>query len=156
MTLGQLKSMTVVLPGGGTRKHSYRNLWLCTRTGTDLVICRVTKKRSGKRLSAAVAKRHRRFHGAEARGAMEGEMPAPSGRLSEVGLVKELIYYVPEQIKSPEKNKILWHHAFGDTGHTGMRFPPKFYPRLMKDRKGNLFLRRRNGNIYRVTDWIVG
>ena len=71
--------------------------------------------------------------------------------------MKALVYTVPRKINSPEKNPYQWHHAFGDTGHKGGdHYPERVMPALMKDQKGNLFFKRRPGNIYKVDQWIRG
>lgn len=84
-------------------------------------------------------------------------MPDRGPTVKNVGLLKSLVYYVPSKIRSPGKNKYLWHHAFGDTGHKGGdSYPIKVMPMLQRDSAGNLFIKRRPGNIFRVDNWLRG
>ncbi len=109
------------------------------------------------KLPAEVRAAHAKFHAAAPRGAMAVDVPTPSGPLRLIGLVSALVYDVPHSIRSPEKNKFHWHHAFGDTGHKGGdTYSTRVMPALMKDRKGNLFIRRRPGNIFTVDTWLRG
>lgn len=100
---------------------------------------------------------HARFHQAKPKTVVRVDVPTPKGKLQQVGLVKALVYDVPRTVRSPEKNPHHWHHAFGDTGHKGGdHYPLKVLPALMKDRAGNLFIRRRPGNIFTVDTWLRG
>lgn len=158
VTLGRLINIELYAPASGrTTKRSMRGKWLCTSgSGRDLLVCRVTGTHTGK-VSGAVAARHTQFHKTPSKGAWKGELMEPVGALKEIGLLKALTYEVPgSQIRSPEKNPYHWHHAFGDTGHRGGSYPTKYYPAVMQDSKGNLFFKRRPGNIFKNTDWIRG
>lgn len=137
-------------------KLSLKDKWLAW-DGRNLHICTV-KGTTNARLPANIAGKHRKFHNADPQGKpFVAECPSPSGKTSRVGLVKALVYTVPRKINSPEKNPYHWHHAFGDTGHKGGdHYPKSVMPALMKDQKGNLFFKRRNGNIYKVDQWIRG
>ncbi len=111
----------------------------------------------GTGMAPAVVRAHRRFHQAPPRGAITVDMPDPSGPLKQLGLLKALTYSVPKKVKSPDKNRYLWRHAFGDTGHKGGdTYPTKVMPALMQDAKGNLFIKRRPGNIFTVDSWLRG
>lgn len=163
LTLGKLVNMEVFDPDTGkTKKLRLANKWVASDSGgRTLHFCTVKRKNSKRRIPAATAKAHRKFHGKNGDdNAWEGDCPKPNGKLRQVGLVKAITYRVPEDIESPEKNPYHWHHAFGDTGHeNGERrtdYPAKFYPALMRDARGNYFLKRRPGNIFKVTDWIIG
>ncbi len=138
------------------KKPSVKNRWLAW-DGRNLHICTVkgTTKAS---LPSAITAKHRKFHGQDPKGQpFVGDCPTPVGRCTQVGLVKALVYTVPRKINSPEKNPYQWHHAFGDTGHEGGdSYPERVMPALMKDQKGNLFFKRRPGNIYKVDQWIRG
>lgn len=109
-----------------------------------------------KALPPKVARAHQAFHQAPSTHAWTVRAPSPQGALRDLGLVKALTYFVPPAIKSPEKNRYLWHHAFGDTGHKGGKYPTKVMPALLKDARGNLFIRRRRGNIFTVDSWLRG
>lgn len=152
LCIGRLVSLTLAKPGKTIRlKNKWlawdgRNLHICTVTGTTKAL-----------LPASLAKKHATFHNAPPQGnPFTAECPKPSKGAQQLGLVKGLVYTVPRKIDSPEKNPYLWHHAFGDTGHEGGAYPEKVMPALLKDAKGNLFFKRRRGNIYRVDQWLRG
>ena len=162
VTLGNLRSLTVV-PGDGinpgtSKTLTFRNKFLLTTPdGKHFAIATMKRKVAGSSLPAAVRARHVKFHRSPPQGAMLGEVPDPVGPLKQVGLVKALVYTVPRSIHSPEKNPHRWHHAFGDTGHRGGdHYPSKVFPALLKDSKGNYFIKRRPGNIFTNADWIRG
>lgn len=150
-TLGKLVSIEIK----DGKKMSFRNKWLCW-DGRNLLIATVKSGKAKAKLDSKSAARHKRFHGESSVGAMLGDIPDKVGKVTEVGLVEALTYTVPRKIKSPEKNPYHWHHAFGDTGHRGGKYPDKVMPMLVKDEAGNLFIQRRKGNIYRVDSWIRG
>lgn len=161
MTLGKLLNLEVYDPATKrTTKRVMTGKWLATSPhGRDLLICTVRSTSAGRtqQPNAQVAARHRKFHGQPPKGTWVGECPEPVGALRQVGLLKALTYAVPgSKIRSPEKNPYHWHHAFGDTGHKGGTYPASVYPAVMKDTRGNLFIRRRPGNIFKTTDWIRG
>lgn len=119
-------------------------------------ICRVQQRATG-RLPPQVVALHRKFHQARPSGAFTVDVPTPAGPLREVGLLKSLIYEVPPAVRSPGKNRYQWHHAFGDTGHKGgSNYPTKVMPALRVDARGNYFIVRRPGNIFRVDTWLRG
>lgn len=155
--LGTLESLEV-LSGGRVRKMGMRGRWLGWDTGKRrFAICRVVSSAAGRRLGASTVKAHRRFHNEAPTSAVVADVPDPVGRLTQVGLVKALTYVVPRRINSPEKNPYRWHHAFGDTGHKGGNaYPERVMPALMRDARGNLFIKRRPGNIFRVDTWLRG
>jgi hypothetical protein len=158
MTLGRLLNLEIIDPRTGrVVKRRCANKWLVTTSsGKDLLICTAGRSVSH-RLSGDIVARHRKFHRSNPRGAMLGEHPDPVGPLRQVGLLKALTYSVPGgKIKSPEKNPYHWHHKFGDTGHRGGDYPSRVYPAVYTDSRGNLYIKRRPGNIYKTTDWIRG
>jgi len=156
MTLGRLLDLEVVT-SQGVRHIKPRTTWLATDGhGKSLVLCQVRKKATV-RISGQVASLHKRFHRAESRGAWEGFTPDPHGKLRTIGLLRSLVYKVPPgSIKSPEKNPYHWHHKFGDTGHKGGTYPSYLYPAVQIDQKGNIFIVRRSGNIFKTSDWVRG
>ncbi len=100
---------------------------------------------------------HRRFHESAPQSVRVAKAPDPVGKLRQVALVKALTYRVPRSVRSPGKNPYTWHHAFGDTGHKGGdTYPRRVMPALMMDTKGNIFIHRRPGNIFRVDTWLRG
>ncbi len=156
--LGTLESLEVIQPGS-TRVDVLRarNCWLgWDPTHRRFAFCRVVGKTT-KTLSPRVRKAHRRFHTEAPSSTVVADVPAPAGRLRQVGLVKALTYIVPRRVNSPEKNPYRWHHAFGDTGHKGRGdYPERVMPALMRDAKGELFIKRRPGNIFNIDTWVRG
>ncbi len=167
--VGRLLSVTVLNPKTGRTtiiKPAKRWLAWAVKKKT-YCICRVLGRidtsalvgtgQPFPKLPADVRAAHAKFHAAAPRGSLKVDVPTPSGPLRLVGLVSALVYDVPRSVRSPEKNRYHWHHAFGDTGHKGGdQYPLKVLPALMKDRKGNLFIRRRPGNIFTVDTWLRG
>jgi hypothetical protein len=132
--------------------------WLPSKR--DLVIVRKTTAKPG-RVDSRVAALHRKFHDAPPRRAVSYELPDVVGPLREVGLIKSISYVVPENVASPSKRGANWVHAFGDHGEEGhgpvtreKKYPTSLMPSLVTDRRGNLFIKRRKGNKYKVTEWI--
>ncbi len=157
--VGRLLSLEVLDPSTGrTRTIRPSKRWLGWAVGKkSYCICRVLKPAKIQKLPAAILAAHRKFHQAPSRGAMMVDVPSPAGKLAQVGLVKALVYDVPRSIRSPGKNPYHWHHAFGDTGHKGGdSYPTKLLPALMRDSNGNLFIKRRPGNIFTVDTWLRG
>lgn len=156
--IGLLTSLEILDPKTGrTTTRIVRGKWLAWDTGRRAFHICTVKGRAGQGLPAGVAKAHRRFHAANPRATVAADVPASAGGEQQVGLVKALTYRVPQQVESPEKNPHLWHHAFGDTGHKGGdAYPQRVMPALVRDRAGNLFIRRRPGNIFRVDTWLRG
>lgn len=133
------------------RPHNAMLAW----DGRRFHICRVTGA-TKKNLPSSVVSKHKTFHRAPPKGALLGDSPAAQGPLRQVGLLKALTYRVPARIDSPSKKRHLWHHDFGDTGHRGGKYPTRVMPALMKDARGNLFIKRRKGNIFSVDEWLRG
>jgi hypothetical protein len=158
MTIGRLLELEIYDPKTGrSQKQRPKGKWLASSAdGRQLYICTV-KGSSNAKATKAVAARHKKFHRAGLQGMWEADHPTKVAPTRQIGLLKSLTYSVPRsKIKSPGKNPYRWHHAFGDTGHKGGDYPPKVFPAVIKDKRGNLFIRRRPGNIYRTTDWIRG
>lgn len=154
--LGTLVNLEIIQPGGRSAKTLRTpGRWLAW-DGQAFHICRIA---GGTRplTDSATIRRHRQFHGQPPAGGRVVDRPAPVGALRQIGLLKALTYRVPSHVRSPEKNPYLWHHAFGDTGHKGGdHYPEKVMPALMRDANGNLFIKRRPGNIFRVDQWLRG
>jgi len=157
LCVGQLRDLEIYDPKTESTKHiKPRNKWLAW-DGKQFHVCNVSGQANAD-LPKEVEKRHRKFHQANPQGKpFVGSMPDRSASVRDVGLLKSLVYYVPTKIRSPGKNKYLWHHAFGDTGHKGGdSYPIKVMPMLQKDSAGNLFIKRRPGNIFKVDQWLRG
>lgn len=157
--LGRLLRLDVLdQKTGKNRVERIRGKWLVWIPGKRRFgIGALVKRNVLSRLPATVVKAHRRFHESNPRTVSIIDVPEPRGVLQQIGLVRALVYDVPHAVKSPGKNKFHWHHAFGDTGHKGGKeYPTKVMPALMKDRAGNLFIKRRPGNIFTVDTWLRG
>lgn len=135
---------------------SPKGKWLAW-DGKQFQICNV-KGQVNAELPPNIVQRHKKFHAANPQGKpFLASMPDRGPTVKNVGLLKSLVYYVPSKIRSPGKNKYLWHHAFGDTGHKGGdSYPTSVMPMLQSDSAGNLFIKRRPGNIFRVDNWLRG
>lgn len=155
LCLGRLLKLELIC-GDRVGNLNLKGKWLAWN-GRNLLICTV-KRQIQCPLPADVRRKHRKFHNADPQGKpFLADCPSPLGGLRRCGLIKSLVYVVPRKIKSPEKNPHHWHHAFGDTGHKGGdSYPERVMPALMKDARGNLFFKRRRGNIYKVDQWIRG
>jgi hypothetical protein len=152
LCIGKLIKLELIKPN---RKMSLRNKWLAW-DGRNLHVCTVHGVMKSRLPSALLAK-HRKFHNADPKGEpFKGDCPTRQGGIKALGLVKALVYTVPRKIRSPEKNPYRWRHKFGDTGHEGGSYPEKVMPALEVDQAGNLFFKRRPGNIYKVDQWIQG
>ncbi len=158
LNIGLLKSLEILDPASGkTSQIKLSKRWLAwNSTKKNFEIC-VVQGTANATLPSKVQAQHHRFHQANPNSTpFVAECPTPVGNVRAVGLVRALVYYVPKKIESPGKNKDLWHHAFGDTGHAGGDYPEKVMPLLLRDSRGNLFFKRRKGNIFRVDQWLRG
>lgn len=157
LCLGRLKQLELLDPASGrTATIRPQKKWLAW-DGRNLHICTVTGTLPGAKLPAKIITKHQQFHNQPPKGKpFKADCPTKRGAIRRVGLISALVYTVPKSIKSPTKNPHLWHHAFGDTGHKGGKYPTKVMPELIADATGNIFIKRRKGNIYNVDDWIRG
>ena len=156
--LGTLHQLEVLDPKTKRVRSLYvRNKWLAWDPKRRAFhICRLVRAAAGRGLGG-VAALHRRFHEAGPSRAVVVDVPTPAGAIRQMGLLRALTYRVPKKTKSPGKNPYTWHHAFGDTGHQGGdKYPERVMPALLCDSKGNLFIQRRPGNIFRVDTWLRG
>ena len=159
--LGNLTEL--VLADGSVASHqSLKGLYLAWMPHQNELA--IVKKKAGKpapvsRESKAIFKK---FHQSNSRRAATYEWPIMSGRKTLEGLIRSLTYVVPQTIKSPGKHGARWVHAFGDHGESGhgpvtereKKYPERLMPALYSDAKGNLIIKRRSGNKYKVTEWI--
>jgi|HubBroStandDraft_2_1064218.scaffolds.fasta_scaffold104468_3 hypothetical protein len=156
--IGRLINLQLVDPTTGkqsTRRTPGKWLGWDTRA-RQFLICTV-RGRSASSLPADVVRAHKRFHQAAPNGrARLVEAPSPIGAQRQIALIKALSYFVPKSVISPGKNPYGWHHAFGDTGHKGGTYTAKVMPALVRDSRGNLFIKRRKGNIFTVDTWLRG
>jgi len=159
LCIGQLRAIEVVLPDGSVKAAACKKHWLAW-DGRQYQICYV-KGSVKTTLPRNIVARHKKFHGvAPQSNPFYAMMPDRGPTIKNVGLLKSLTYYVPTQIRSPGKNKYLWHHDFGNTV-AGQKtpdggYPTKLMPMLQRDSTGNLFIKRRPGNIFRVSNWLRG
>jgi hypothetical protein len=159
LCIGRLTHLEVVQPGGGKpRVIRLKNRMLAWEPGRRCFhICRVIG-RDQTNPAGSIAKAHKRFHAAPPKaGTYRVEAPDTAGGLTDVGLLRALVYEVPQDIRSPDKNRYQWHHAFGDTGHKGgSSYPERVMPALKRTRSGDYVIVRRPGNIFRVDTWLRG
>lgn len=159
--LGKLDDMVVEVRG--VAKHmkpgSLHVAWVPSKRDLALVVKSSAKPGT---VDAATRVTHQKFHASPMTKAVAYDWPTPVGRLTQIGLIRSLTYVVPQNVKSPTKHGYKWVHAFGDHGESGhgpMRngekvYPDSLKPALCKDTRGKLFVCRRPGNKYKVTDWI--
>lgn len=155
--IGTLRELEVKLPNGSTKRILFGREWLAWDQRRKMFHICTPERRYHEALPANVQTAHRRFHRAKTSAALLADVPQPSGQLRYVGLVRALVYQVPQYVRSPGKNKYQWHHAFGDTGHAGGdSYPDRLMPALMVDQRDHFFIRRRPGNIFTVDTWLRG
>lgn len=157
VTIGKVTQLEVLLPNGTKKKINLKNRWLAWEPATKNLHIVQIKKIVNKTIPPNIKNIHKKFHRAvPKKTAFVAEAPSPKNAKF-IGLLKALVYEVPKNtIKSPTKNKYRWHHAFGDTGHKGGEYPPKYMPALLKTPSGEYIIKRRKGNIYKVDTWIRG
>lgn len=163
MLMGQLVSVEVKTPKGKkTIRFSGKYLGYLPK-GKHLCIMKKTSKKAGKNVSFGVNSLHNRFHNCGPSKVTVFEWPDIVGRRTDVGRIVALTYKIPAGLRSPEKNKYLWHHEFGDHGERGHgpvssrgagNYPTKFMPMLQRDQAGNYYIKRMPGNKFYVTDWL--
>lgn len=155
--LGTLYELVVRTPSGDKRIRP-KGKWLAWDISSRNLV--VGTRRAGRgELSPAVRALHRKFHNAESRSTTMIEFPDGSPRGTS-GLLVSLTYRVPRGLKSPQKNPYTWIHKFGDHGESGhgafregKEYPEKVMPLLVTDGK-SIWIKRRKGNRYYVTDWL--
>lgn len=132
--------------------------WVPSRK--DLVIVHRKLKKTGK-ISEKTADAHREFHAANPSRVSCFDWSPPKG-VRVIGRLQSLIYDIPKEMRSPEKKKFRWDHAFGDHGERGhgpsrgvKKYSRSLMPKLCEDRNGDLFIVRVPGNKYYVRDWIL-
>lgn len=167
LLLGHLTALVVVTPGGREIAAGDKQLkgwfvgWM-PDAKKDFVFVKQAKGRPGA-VSAKVIKVFRQFHNSAPQRASVWNRPDPVGAPTLVGLIKSLTYVIPSWMKSPQKSGYKWVHAFGDHGESGHGpingrgekvYPQKLMPAIYQDRAGNIFVKRRAGNKYDVTEWI--
>lgn len=163
--LGTLDEMVIETPQGLRRmgRRDFRGAhlaWLPSKRNFAIVYS-PRNGTSANVLSEAIVRKHVKFHGVRPKSAVQYEWPNPQGPMRKLGLIKSLTYSIPASLDSPGKKGIKWVHAFGDHGESGhgphvrtKDYPQHFKPEAKVDRKGRVFIGRRPGNRYDVTDWI--
>lgn len=158
--LGRLVELELAA-GAGSKFIRPRGVYLgYMPKSKDLCLMSKTSVKAS-RVSPYIRTRHRRFHGVPATKATVFDWPDKEGRLRDVGRIVSLTYEIPKGLKSPEKGRYRWRHAFGDHGEAGhgrvkgrKRYPVRFQPMLQVDEEGHLFIKRMPGNKFYVTDWL--
>jgi hypothetical protein len=158
--LGRLVSLEVVTPSG-IKQHAAKGKHLGYLPGSKTLCVMINPRRSTGPISSKIASLHKKFHNAAPSKASVYEWPDPKGGMRTIGRISALTYAIPPGLRSPEKNKYLWHHEFGDHGERGHgpvrdsgNYPQKYMPLLQIDSAGNLYIKRMPGNKFYVTDWL--
>lgn len=161
--LGRLAELQVATGTGKSKTICPRGLYLGYMPHTKgLCLMRKTDIKVTSPLSSYVRNRHKRFHGVPATKATVFEWPDREGRLRDVGRIISLTYVIPAGLRSPDKKRYRWRHAFGDHGEHGRglaggrakRYPARYQPMLQVDEAGNWYIKRMPGNKFYVTDWL--
>jgi hypothetical protein len=161
--LGTLDELVVEVNGRSktASKHALKGLFLAWMPDQhNFAIVKRANAKPG-RISAAALNVHRQFHNSEPRSAAAYHAPDRDGSERDVGLITSLTYVIPSWMYSPEKAGFKWVHLFGDHGEAGhgsfrggKRYAHTFKPMLRTNGSGGLFIKRRPGNKYNVTNWI--
>jgi hypothetical protein len=160
--MGNLTEMVVRKNGRNRKIKPKKSFVAWIPKGKHLAILKAAKNNpKPKGVSGSVEKLHKKFHKTKSNKSKVYEWPDIEGDLIEVGRIVSLTYTVPKWLRSPGKNGYRWHHEFGDHGERGHgdvresgNYPQKFMPLLLKDEKGNYYIKRVRGNRYYVTDWL--
>lgn len=163
VVLGTLDEL-VVEQRGGPRKVERSRLqglylaWLPAQR--NFAIVRKAKARPGA-ISSEAVRLHREFHDTAPTAVATYHAPDRDSSVRDVGLLRSLTYVIPPSIRSPQKTGFKWVHLFGDHGESGhgafrgeKKYPDSLKPMLQANDAGELFIKRRPGNKYRVTKWI--
>lgn len=161
--LGHLAELMVDVRGRTLSANPARlkGLFLAWMPGDKaLAVVRKKNARPGT-VSAAARRIHRMFHDAAPQKATAFDRPRKDGTAKKVGLIRSLTYTIPRGLHSPVKSKAIWIHKFGDHGEEGhgtvrgeKEYSDALKPYLLENSKGELFIQRRPGNKYDVTQWI--
>lgn len=161
MLMGRLVSLELA-GEDGTIEIKPKGVYLGWLPGQK-TLCILTRKvgKGPKDIAVRMNNLHRKFHNCDPSKMTVWEWPDPVGRLTPLGRLQALTYKIPPWLKSPEKDRYLWHHEFGDHGERGHgpvgesgNYPIKYMPLLQIDTRGHLFIKRMPGNKFYVTDWL--
>lgn len=98
---------------------------------------------------------HKKFHDAAPTGALVVDAEPMGAPLSVVGYAISFTYDA-EKLDS-NKSDARYRHHFGAFTHDDKPpFDEKYWPDVVVDRTGQLMLRRRSGNDFRLDDWVIG
>lgn len=98
---------------------------------------------------------HQKFHDAEPTGALIVNAEPMGAPLSVVGHAISLTYDA-EKLDSNKSDARYCHHFGSFTHDDRPPFDSKYWPDVVVDRSGQLMLRRRSGNAFRLEDWLIG
>ncbi len=145
--LNSTKKETVSFPG-------YWWAWDGTPTGGDIRLVRVVSV-GGKRLSSAAKSAHKKFHGEAPHQAVTVDDKPMGAPLRTFARVIAIGY--DARGYSVSKDDAPYRHHFGAFDHDDK---PPFHddalPDLALDRHGQLIIKRRPSNTFRLDDWLIG
>ncbi len=145
--LGQSKQETASFPG-------WWWAWDGTPTGGDIRLVKPVKVGS-QRLSTVAKATHRKFHGADPIAAIQVDVKPMGLPLRVFGHVVAIGYDARDI--SVSKGDALYRHHFGAFDHDDKPpFPISAMPDLALDRNGQLIIKRKSGNTFRLDDWLIG
>ncbi len=142
-------------------KARLRGMYLAWMPGEKaLAIVRKAKGTPGT-LGGEARRIHKLFHNVDPTKSATYDWPERGGNERRVGIIRSLTYVVPPSLDSPEKKNHRWVHKFGDHGEEGhgpfrdrKQYSDSLKPLLLENGRGELFIQRRPGNKYDVTEWI--
>lgn len=147
MRFGHKKKETVNFPG-------YWWAWDGAPTTGNIRLVRVVKQ-GGVRLTSAAVNAHRRFHGEDpSNGVLVDAAPIGSPLRT---FARVLAIGYDARGHSATKDDAPYRHHFGAFDHDDKPpFSEDALPDLALDRGGQLIIKRRPSNTFRLDDWIIG
>ena len=98
---------------------------------------------------------HKKFHGEPSSQAVTVNASPMSAPLSVIGMAVSLTYDA-QHLNSNKAGANYCHH-FGAFTHDDLPpFDERYYPDVVVDRSGQLMLKRKAGNAFRLEDWLIG
>jgi len=108
------------------------------------------------RPTATVAsKMHTKFHDAPPTGALVVNAEPMGAPLTVVGRAISFTYDA-EKLDSNKSDARYCHHFGAFTHDDRPPFPEHYWPDVVVDRSGQLMLKRKPGNAFKLEDWVIG
>jgi hypothetical protein len=159
--IGQLVDLdfaSLAAPAAVHRVRFPASKWLAWRGDPDTgTLCIVSMlRRRGGTVSQRAADLHREFHNADITDLADVAWHPPvKGTLTPVGLCHAVRYRIPSGMVS-DKTGSDWRHTFGESDPGVIRHDPRYKPWISRDASGAIYIVRRPGNDFRISDWLYG